>query len=236
MNEFMLGRYYSPFYSRDKSTLIFYTSLNDVQKAALKDGLLAGDLDKNQYLKLQDLAFDDEGGWSISWDQDKFTSADQAPDIMTMQALEEPTENFPNGVPESTKMTMTIQDGPTYFVGYKTSGGSTFSQSEDLDGIAFNIAEHELYGNEPNNWDAGLEVQWIAPGRSHKMEFQFKFSDRLGKGRSLEEASEDGNEHWTLDTLPDDIKKSLAEKVEERKRQIQSWQHDAPAPKPPQSI
>ena len=234
--EMLYGRYYSPYYERDKNTLLFYTSLDDAQKALLKDGLSASDLNKEQFGKLQDIAFDDKGDWFISYDPGTQPTSDNVySDFAVNEASREPTERFAEGIPSSARVKLEVVDSPTYFAGFKTGGGLSFSQNTPLEGLAYNIAEHELYKGDPNNWEGQLEVDWIAPGHSHKMNFNFQFDKHMGKNRSLEQASRDGTTQWTLDTLPDDIKKQLKDLVGQRKTEIQSWHHEAPPTAAPPS-
>lgn len=222
------GRFYDPYYQRDKLTLRFYESLDPNQKAALLDGLKASMLRKDQWIRLQRIAEVADGGITISYPPGAYDEGDLNNHTLSA-ALREPSESMPGGVPQSATVTMKATDGPTYFAGMRAKSGAEYVNNTDLSGIAYWMAEAELSEeNEPYS-----EVVWLAPGHSRKLAFHFKFTDRIGMTRELEEASRDGAEQWPIDKLPAKIKAELEEHLVERRRQIQSWKRPKPAPKPP---
>ncbi len=232
--EAMYGRNYAPYYQRDKPTLIFYASLDESEKQALgtgseeDGGLPAGSLTKEQYQELENIAYDDKNDWFI-----RFFKEDGEPslnnDFAFSEASREATEIFGSGLPVSTSVRLEQSQGPTYFVCYKSSNGTEYCQNQELSGIAYQEAMHELFGDKPHSqYGSTSELLWICTGESRKLTFRFRFDKHYSKSRTLEEAAQTGNERWTLATLPQDLKSQLTELIEQQKKDIQSWSADEP--------
>jgi hypothetical protein len=222
----LLGLKYAPFIERDKGLLRFYSSLSPDEMTVLQGGgkLASSQLTREQWELMTQVAY--RGGPRVEIIADDIKENGE---IGGYVLARESTEFMPDGLPTGATVSLKDETTDTLFMATKWMD-DIFQTEYPLQEIGQYIAEKQV---KPNS-DRG-DVLWISPGRSHDLIFEFNLTathKRVGKLREVEQ----GNEKWTLDKLPPDLKAKLDAAIAAARTQLDKTAAspgDQPPPQPP---
>lgn len=230
----MFGEKYDPYHGRDRHLLRFYDSLTPSQLSQLASGnsIRFGDLSKEQILCAERLFYskNGQGGQGLEWIAEfPHAGGDQGSSLY----YREPTEIMPEGLPVDATFTMATENKDVLFAGYR-DGEYRVAYESSLNSVAYTVAmkqagrsERDPRQEEYPGFHRMNEVDWVAPGHSRELLFDFRISPRFRVTAKLREAIQ-GNEKWTLDSLPPELKKRYDAALLEARDQIASAREASP--------
>lgn len=221
------GIRYQPYRAGERLILKLYAKLSPTQIESLRRGqpIGAGMLDKEQWERLADVVLTHANAL-------EGPGTEVRADLATYIHSREITEVIPDGIPSDLTFTMKADEAPILFQCIKTDSWDYAFQTT-VDELAKFVATQQA-GNSADAWHSN-PVLWVAPGYARNLTFTFHLTPRHRLRGALREALQ-GEEHWALDNLPEELRKKLTAAVVNARREIdKSSQETKPveAAKPP---
>ncbi len=198
--------------------LRFYASLGTaaLDPSGHAKQLRVADLDNEQLARLNDYIYEYKMD-GVSQSVDSYTEAD-------LEALSEPTEVWPDGLPADGTITLEPRDSKTYQITYLRDG-SSFSSLMTFDQIVRDIAGGKA-GFDPTKFEA--KSMQSVNHRDLMIQIQFGSSRRQG---ILQETVPTGKE-YVIGQLPADLQQKLDQQVNEMVRGMEFSKKSEPKPAP----
>ncbi|MEA2553399.1 MAG: hypothetical protein QOJ65_1575 [Fimbriimonadaceae bacterium] len=189
--------------------LKLYASLGQEQIDRLDGGqsIRFAELDKSQISLLRRYVYQSaESRYDVVSEGSKTSYLQQ-------QASQEPTESMPNGLPADGMLSLDVKKSTTYFVKVKADSFE-YTSPMDINSLAWTISLKDHPEQSPGYHP---KVESIAPGEDRTLTFKLQLDPKRIVSAQLRESRKSGAGPYTLDNLPEDIKKELDKAIAQYK-------------------
>ncbi len=206
----------------NESMMRLHGLLTPIQKNELLQGgrISIGSLSPKQREILYNMVYkENRFGWDMEMtapsEAEIDAPEDEDPDVE--YAPQEPTEEYPNGLPSEGYITLKLEKSPTLFVELSYDGKTTRQEQMDPQEIGYYLAMREVgTGNpETDEYYKLMTYKSFQLGEKTDWQYKFTFAPKKSRNHALSDSKPTGSKLKSMDQLPPDLLKEINKVKEE---------------------